>query len=143
MLSPRAKSCQLNSWLGHKPGMWAQSLVGAYKRQLLKVSLTSMFLSLTFFLPSPLSKNKYNLQKNVHPTQTSGQDGGIGRYALSSHTTKRTTTNQKTKSNQNCQKIELYGSLTTKELKKKHSSRLVGGVEMCSRGAEDAQQGSG
>ena len=29
----------------------------------------------------------------------------------------------------NCQKIELYGSLTTKELKKKHSSRLVGGVE--------------
>ena len=47
------------------------------------------------------------------------------------HTTKRrTTTNLKTKSNQNCQKIELYGSLTTKELKKKHSSRLVGGAEM-------------
>ena len=46
------------------------------------------------------------------------------------HTTKRrTTTNLKTKNNQNCQKIELYGSLTTKELKKKHSSRLVGGVE--------------
>ena len=31
--------------------------------------------------------------------------------------------------NQNCQKIKLYGSLTTKELKKKHSSRLVRGVE--------------
>ena len=47
------------------------------------------------------------------------------------HTTKRrTTTNLKTKNNQNCQKIKLYGSPTTKELKKKHSSRLVGGAEM-------------
>ena len=45
-------------------------------------------------------------------------------------TTKRkTTTNLKTKNNQNYQKIKLYGSLTTKELKKKHSSRLVGGAE--------------
>ena len=62
--------------------------------------------------------------------QTSSQDGGIGRYSVPPRTTKRrTTTNLKTKSNQNCQKIELYGSLTTKELKKKHSSRLVGGVE--------------
>ena len=30
----------------------------------------------------------------------------------------------------NCQKIELYGSPTTKELKKKHSFRLVEGVEI-------------
>ena len=46
------------------------------------------------------------------------------------HTTKRrtTTTNLKTKNNQNYQKIELYGTLTTKELKKKHSPRPVGGV---------------
>ena len=36
----------------------------------------------------------------------------------------------KNKNNQNCQKIELYGSPTTKEIKKKHSSRPVGGVEM-------------
>ena len=35
----------------------------------------------------------------------------------------------KTKNNHNCQKIELYGSPTTKEIKKKHSSRLVGGAE--------------
>ena len=55
---------------------------------------------------------------------TSGQDGGIGRYTLAPHTTKRrTTTNLKTKSNQNCQKTKLYGSLTTKKLKKKPSSR--------------------
>ena len=54
------------------------------------------------------------------------------------HTTKRRTpTNLKTKSNQNCQKIELYGSPTTKELKKKHSSRLVGGVETSSQDGED------
>ena len=43
------------------------------------------------------------------------------------HTTERT--NLKAKNNQKCQKIELYGSLTTKELKKKHSPRLVGGAE--------------
>ena len=46
------------------------------------------------------------------------------------HTTKRRTTNLKTKNNQNCQKIKLYGSPTTKELKKKHSSRLVGGADL-------------
>ena len=44
--------------------------------------------------------------------------------------TKRRTTNLKTKSNQNSQKIKLYGSLTTKELKKKHSSITVGGAEL-------------
>ena len=43
-------------------------------------------------------------------------------------TKRRTTTNLKRK-NQNCQKIKLYGSPTTKELKKIHSSRLVGGAE--------------
>ena len=42
------------------------------------------------------------------------------RHTVPPHTTKRrTTTNLKTKNNQNWQKIELYGSLTTKELKKK------------------------
>ena len=35
----------------------------------------------------------------------------------------------KNKNNENLQKIELYGSPTTKEIKKKHSSRPVGGVE--------------
>ena len=57
-------------------------------------------------------------------------------------TKRRTTTNLKTKINQNCQKIKLYGSLTTKELKKKHSPRLVGGEETGNHGREDAQQGS-
>ena len=41
--------------------------------------------------------------------------------------------NFKTKNNQNCQKIELYGSLATKELKKKHSSKPVGELETGSR----------
>ena len=67
---------------------------------------------------------------------TSGQDGGVGRYTLPPRTTERTTTNLKTKNNQNCQKIKLYGSLTTKELKK-HSSRLVGGVDTGNWGRED------
>ena len=44
-------------------------------------------------------------------------------------TKRRTTTNLKTKNHQNCQKIELYRNLTTKKLKKKHSSRPVGGAE--------------
>ena len=59
------------------------------------------------------------------------------------HTTKRTTTNIKTKNNQNCQKIELYEGSTTKELKKKHSFRQVGGAEMGSRSGEKAEQGGG
>ena len=46
------------------------------------------------------------------------------------HTTKIRTTNLKIRNNQNCQKIIRYGSPTTKELKKKHSSRPVGGAEM-------------
>ena len=65
------------------------------------------------------------------------QDGGVGRYAsLLRITKRRITTHLKTKNNQNCQKIELHGSLATKELKK-HSSGLVGGVEMGSWGHED------
>ena len=48
-------------------------------------------------------------------------------------TKRRTTTNLKTKNNKNCQKIKLYGSPTTKELKKKLSPRQVGGAEMATR----------
>ena len=56
---------------------------------------------------------------------TSGQDRGIGRHTVPPGKTRRTPTNLKTKNNQNCQKIELYGSPTTTELKKKHSSRPI------------------
>ena len=38
------------------------------------------------------------------------------------------------------QKIELYGSLTTKDLKKPHSSRQVGGAESQSWGGDDTVQ---
>ena len=72
------------------------------------------------------------------------QDGGIGRYTLPPQTTKRRTTNLKTKNNQTCQKIELYGSLTTKELKKKHLFRLVGEAErMHSKAAAGGPGGRG
>ena len=54
---------------------------------------------------------------------------------------RRKTTNLKTKNNHNCQKIKLYGSPKTKELKKKHSSRPIGGVETGSQDREDTQQG--
>ena len=70
---------------------------------------------------------------------TSGQDGVIGRHTLPPCTTKtRTTTNLRTKTNQNCQKIKLYRSLTSKELQKKHSPKLVRGAEMSSQGREDS-----
>ena len=36
----------------------------------------------------------------------------------------------KTNNTQNCQKIKLYGSLTTEDLKKPHSSRQEGGAEL-------------
>ena len=71
--------------------------------------------------------------------RSSGQDGDIGKNASLPCTTKRrTTTNLKTKNNQNCQIFKLHGSPTTKELKKR-SSRLVGGEETGSQGGEDAQ----
>ena len=44
--------------------------------------------------------------------------------------------NLKTDDNLNCQKIELYGSPTTKDLKKPHSSRWVGGTETQRQGGE-------
>ena len=48
----------------------------------------------------------------------------------------------KTNNTQNHQKIELYGNATTKDLKKQHSSRQVGGVQTpC--GAERQQQQNG
>ena len=43
----------------------------------------------------------------------------------------------------NHQTIKLNGSLTAKELKKKHSSRLVGGREIGSQGRKASWQGSG
>ena len=73
-----------------------------------------------------------------------GLTAKVGRNMLPPFKTKRrTTTHLKTKNNQNSQEIELYGSLTTKELKKKHPFRLIGGVELGSWGGEDARQGGG
>ena len=76
-------------------------------------------------------------------SRTSVQDGGIDINTLLLCTTKWATIYLKTKNNQNCQKIEVYGSLTTKELKKRLSFRLVRGVETDSWGGEDMRQGGG
>ena len=62
---------------------------------------------------------------------TSSQDGGVGKCGLPpGTTTAKLQLNYRTNITQNCQKIELYGTLTTKELKKPHSSRRVGGTEI-------------
>ena len=78
----------------------------------------------------------YKLKNNSK--STSGQDGSIGRYTLSPHTTKKDNKlkNNNNKKTQNCQKIELRGSSTTKELKNKYSSRLVGGARTRGGGVE-------
>ena len=57
------------------------------------------------------------------------------------HNQKKDNKFKNKKNDQNCQKIELYGSLTTKELKKKHSSILIGGAKMESWGREVTWQG--
>ena len=54
-------------------------------------------------------------------------------HALLPCTTIMVTTNLKTKSTQNCQKIELYVHLTIKDLKKTSPSRRVGGVDLGAR----------
>ena len=61
-------------------------------------------------------------------------------HLASSYNQKKDNSQFKKKKTQNCQKIELYGSLTTKDLKKKCSSRLVGEAEMGSLGGEDTWQ---
>ena len=71
--------------------------------------------------------------------QTSSQYKGIGRYFATSYN-QEMGNNKFKNNNQNCKKIELYGSPTTTELKE-HSSRLVGGVEMRSLGGKDTWQG--
>ena len=88
------------------------------------------FKVLLCMLARDLKSQTFILAKQRNCLLTSGQDGGIDRYTLPSFTTKRKiTTNLKTSNNQNCQKIKLYGGLTTKELKKKHSFSPVGGAE--------------
>ena len=78
--------------------------------------------------------------------QTSGQDGGVGSCALCPCATlhnPRKNYNQisKTNNTQNHQKIKLYGSPTTKDLKKPHSSRQVGGAESWGWGREAVWHG--
>ena len=61
-------------------------------------------------------------------------------HFASMHNQKKDNNKFKHKNNQNCQKIELHGSPTIKELQKKHSSRLTGRVETGSQGREDGWQ---
>ena len=49
-------------------------------------------------------------------------------------TIRRITTNFKTKNNHNCQKIQLYGSPTTKDFEKKYSPTGVGEAKLGSWG---------
>ena len=57
--------------------------------------------------------------------ETTGQDGGVNKHILPPcTTTAKIQLDYKTNFTQICQKIYLYGSLTTKDSKKPHSSRM-------------------
>ena len=63
---------------------------------------------------------------------TSGQDGGIGKHVWPPHATTERITARPQNNTQNYQKIELYGSPTTKDLKKPtfiHTGQWGGDVE--------------
>ena len=65
--------------------------------------------------PIQLNSKKNKNKKTSWGIGCSGQDGGVGRNTSLPHTIKRRiTTNLKTINNQNCQKIKLHGTLTTK-----------------------------
>ena len=63
--------------------------------------------------------------------------------AFSHNNKKESQLNLKTNKTQNCQKIELYGSPTTKDLKKPNPSRWVGGVDTQRRHRETRRCGVG
>ena len=68
MLACEPKSCHFYSQSGHMPGLWARSPVrGMREATDWCIPSTSMFLSLSFSLPFPLSKTKENifLKKNM------------------------------------------------------------------------------
>ena len=119
----------LRNALFFRPGWWLH--VDVYRDNSSKCTrrIGAFFWTL-YFNKKVYVKSTYSTSNKELHSRTSGQDGGVGIHTVPPRTTKRrTTTNLKTKINQNWQKIELYGCPTTKELKKKHSPRLVGGVE--------------
>ena len=124
-------------WPGKPVTFW---FTGWYSNQL---SHTSQDSNVFIFYILNWRKSEYVCHTKICHFLTSGQDGGIGRCTLPPCTSKRRkTTNLKTKNNQNCQKIELCGTPTSKELKKKYSPRLVGEAETSSQGREEPWQGT-
>ena len=57
----------------------------------------------------------------------------VDKLCLLAHPQRELQVNLKTTNMKNCQKVKLHGSLTTKYLKKPHSSRQVGGTEIRNR----------
>ena len=88
-------------------------------------------------------EDPFPVQKNIHDQDFQPICRCEKIHFASSHKQKKDNNKfKRKKNNQNCQKTKLYRSLTAKELKKKHSSRAVGGANMGSLSGEDAKQGS-
>ena len=67
--SHKVQCRQFDSWSGHMPGLRVRSQSGCVQEATNRCFfLTSMFLSLSFSLPSPLSKNKFLAQNNFTHT---------------------------------------------------------------------------
>ena len=66
VLSCKPKGRRFDSWLGHMPGLRVQSWLGHIRKATDRCfSLASMFFSLSFSLPPPLSKIKVNFLKKL------------------------------------------------------------------------------
>ena len=81
--SHKAKGHWFNSPSVHMPGLWARTLVGGmWEATDQCFSLTSMFLSLSFSLPAPLSKNKWNeILKKKKRILRWGDHAGLSEWA--------------------------------------------------------------
>ena len=74
---------------------------------------------------APAGKNK---EQSAENPEAQGLNTEVACHTCT--TTAKITTKLQNNYHQDCHKIKLYGSPTTKELKKSHSSRWVGGAEM-------------
>ena len=83
-----------------------------------------------YILDAHLQKSLVTSRDGNLSSLSSSQDRGLGRHTLPPCTTiRKIKTNFKTRNTQNCQKIELFGSLTTEDLKKSYSRRRLGRSE--------------
>ena len=106
---------------------------------ILKLCISSVVMTFVFLIFKCSHHWKFLLLHSSEVSSTSSQDRCVSIHASPPCTTIKNYNqiSKKKNNNWNHQKIELYGSLTTNDLKKSHSSRWEEGVESWSQGGED------